>query len=477
MANDSGSYQPDNRTGTGFTNLQRIFQANQGNNLNETVGQGIQNVANSAQNQLQQGQNTFQQQANQGNLNSDANQQYREQALANPAAFANQQDINKFAQFRGGQYGGPQDIANIGQIQSKLGEAQQLGQATGSETGRMGLLQRFVGGRNYTQGQQQLDNSLLSQPGKNFGGIRQQTSQLARQGQQAEGAAQNVANQYGQQSKQFGQDTVNQLNTTTQNQTNTLDTRAQQLQAQQQQQEQQLGQGQISAALAQSLGLDPNQVLYNVNVADYIQNPADINRNTVASAQDRASLGALAKLSGTNLSAIDPNAAVYDPNNPFSINKDAMNAGIQAQQDYFNRVGNSGLTSNYINDVNRTYGTGQLSTSNGKVNYNLESLAGALGQGLNPNSTYQDLNNILGRYNLGAATGGNTVYNWSNNGQSGSTGLGKDVSLAQAAAGGGQQGTQTSNAALFNQVLDLLGRNRKLQVLPDNSSGGDENNT
>jgi hypothetical protein len=61
------------------------------------------------------------------------------------------------------QYAGPSELANKQQLFGQTQNLQQIGQATKSEAGRMGLLRQFFGRQNpaYTTGQSRLDNLLL----------------------------------------------------------------------------------------------------------------------------------------------------------------------------------------------------------------------------------------------------------------------------------------------------------------------------
>lgn len=216
--------------GTGYTNLSQIIGANQNNQLGQTIGGGIQNLASGAQTGLQQTQNQFNQQTQQAqqqtSSDSDASQRALQQIAQNysspstnssnssnnqqqpqtdQAGQQNQQQpavssdaMAAFSRLGRGQYQGPMQLNVNGQLQSNLNEVQNLGQLAGSQD-KSALLQRFIGGPGYTSGQQNLDALLLgqtaapqlaqasrtgSQLGSQFTQAQQQAAVEAQQGQQ-----------------------------------------------------------------------------------------------------------------------------------------------------------------------------------------------------------------------------------------------------------------------------------------------------
>jgi hypothetical protein len=154
--------------GTGFTNIQKIVNANQGNQLGNVVTSGINNQINQGEqnlnNQVQQF--TTQEQANainpnntgqlQGIINGITGNTYGGQS-ATPTSAQN----SVFSNALNSSYGGPTSLANTQQLQQQTAQAQALAQLAGSTGGRQALLQNYVGGPNYNQGNQMLDTLLL----------------------------------------------------------------------------------------------------------------------------------------------------------------------------------------------------------------------------------------------------------------------------------------------------------------------------
>lgn len=164
--------------GTGYTNIQKIVQANQGNGLGQAVVGGIQQTGQQAAGAINSANQDFTNQIGQSNQQlQQGNTQYQGllgKALNidpnNPLSDA---DYASAQQFLTGNYSGPTELQNGEQVAAQAADAEQLGKLGGSEAGRAGLLQRFVGGNQYTQGQQKLDNLLL---GSNSGAINQARS-------------------------------------------------------------------------------------------------------------------------------------------------------------------------------------------------------------------------------------------------------------------------------------------------------------
>lgn len=72
---------PNRNKGSGFTNINRILQANQGNKLGQTVASGVQNQVNNVQNKLQNSSQTFNQKAQENRLDTDENKQQRDNVI------------------------------------------------------------------------------------------------------------------------------------------------------------------------------------------------------------------------------------------------------------------------------------------------------------------------------------------------------------------------------------------------------------
>lgn len=199
-----------NQKGTGFTNIQEIVRSNRNNRLGKTVQSGVGNVIGQGQQQLRGAQQQFQQGAQQNQIGTAADQAYVNQSIQNPTN-VQQQDVDRFANLRSGQYRGPTQLGNREELGARGQELQGIAGSATSEQGRRGLLQRFVAPQQqYTQGQQRLDNLLLGQTGgQATRNARQSANQFNQQLLSADQAAQGQGQAYQQQAQQFGQD-VNQ---------------------------------------------------------------------------------------------------------------------------------------------------------------------------------------------------------------------------------------------------------------------------
>jgi len=230
-----------NQRGTGFTNLNRIIQANKDNKLGQAVSGGIQQVGQKVQDETQQAQQKFQQEAQTKRLDTQeaadkrsgilgrfGQQDQQPQAqttgvnqdnLPNqqeaPKPIVSDDEIKDFTRFRTGTYTGPKELENYGSLMGKAAQAEQVGDLSRSSGGRQELLRRFVGGQGYTQGQQRLDTTLLGQGNqedinKARRGLRTMEEDVSRAGQASRGLAQEYSNR----AKQFGQETSGMIQQT-----------------------------------------------------------------------------------------------------------------------------------------------------------------------------------------------------------------------------------------------------------------------
>jgi hypothetical protein len=160
--------------GTGFTNIQSVIKANQGNKLGQAVAGGVQQQGQQVRAGVQQAGQKFGQQVQANRLGEQ--DQAQAQGLVTKAAGLqagqdlSEQELTAAQKYAQGAYQGPQDIENSAQLAGQAAEAEQLGRLGGSAAGRQGLLQRFVGAPQYSFGQQKLDNLLL---GANQGALSQ----------------------------------------------------------------------------------------------------------------------------------------------------------------------------------------------------------------------------------------------------------------------------------------------------------------
>lgn len=307
------------RGGTGFTNLSRIVGANKDNKLAGAVGGGIQRTVGDVKQGLGQATQGFKQQSEANRLDTDANKQAREAVLnrykyeANAASGGpSEEEVNKFQQFQAGQYAGPQALENEEQLIAKSRVAEGLGQAAGSQEGRLNLLNRFVANKGYTSGQKRLDNLLL---GQSAGGAlkeaRRGTLGLgSKAATEADVARQQAMGLQGA-AKQFGEETQGALGSTLDVYGNKLGERAKSAQELYGQQyadlQEQLKSGELSEETAARLGLKEGDYTWDANnlasLAKFNQAgpSAQFNRANVANASEAANINALRALGGNRL--------------------------------------------------------------------------------------------------------------------------------------------------------------------------------
>lgn len=122
-----------------------------------------------------------------------------------------EQEIKDFTKYRTGTYTGPKELQDQASLMGQAQQTEDLGNLARSEGGRQELLRRFVGGQGYTQGQRQLDTTLLGQEPGQLGaaarGTRGSSELVSGAGNQAAGLAQEYVNR----AKAFGEETTKQL--------------------------------------------------------------------------------------------------------------------------------------------------------------------------------------------------------------------------------------------------------------------------
>jgi hypothetical protein len=209
---------PNNKKGSGYTNINRVVTANQGNKLGQTVSSGVQNQANQVKEQTTQATNRFGEEAQKNRLDTQEAADKRDQTIGrfsnvnetqvvNPA----DEDVNNFARYRTGTYEGPKQLNDYQSLAGRAQNTEMLGDLSRSTGGRQELLKRFVGGSGYTQGQQGLDNLLLGQSGDALNQTRRATQGLQQDVAGANTQAANLAQEYSNRAKIFGDETVGKL--------------------------------------------------------------------------------------------------------------------------------------------------------------------------------------------------------------------------------------------------------------------------
>lgn len=229
------------RTGSGFTNLQNVLNANKQNRMGAAVQGGIQGKVQNVGQGLNQAQSTFQQGLQQNSLDTEQNRTDRENIInkvmnyqspdtvqsfgiregqsapvntVGQGPLVSDQDVQKFSQFRAGQYTGPTGLQGTQNLREQAQEAEQLGKNINTGGGRQQLLQQFVGGQNpsYTKGLQTLDTMLLGLTGgKNLQEAKRGTIGLSNNVNRADQAAIGAARTEQAKAEQFGKDTRDRL--------------------------------------------------------------------------------------------------------------------------------------------------------------------------------------------------------------------------------------------------------------------------
>lgn len=401
------SIQPQNKpaqqAGTGYTNLSQYLGANRNNQLGQTVAGGVQQAGQAATGAVNQAGQNFQQgaQAEQGRLNQLG--QSAQNSLGNLGNIQ-QSDVDSYQSALSGEGKGPTGLDNARDLQLKSQNAQLMGQAAGSEQGRFGLLQRFVGkGQQYGLGQQTLDSALLGQQGQ--GQLRQAraaTAGLGAQTNQAISAANAQGQQLQNQARQVADSAKTNLSgAVTGYDTNMANKLTADKAAQQSLMQQLSGQGTNQAitldpALLQRLSdasggvLSAGKNLYNTDLSPYISaNSMYDNNQSVQSADDFNKIQALGKLAGNSgLAGTDQGNLLQS----YLTNPDAVGKYDTASP--INISSNSGLN-DAINKSAGQYNSAQ-STPNNQLKNTIETGMGGTGPG--STMSEQFLRNLVANY-------------------------------------------------------------------------------
>jgi hypothetical protein len=192
--------------GTGFTNINRVLNANSGagQQLGQSIGGALTNQANVVKSGIQQGQSAFQagmqQGSSQANSAIQAGQAQEKQAGESDSDYANRlanatTDYSTLgSNLQGAAYSGPTALNNANQIQTQASNATNLGNLTQSGAGQQQLLAGTVAKPGaYTTGDSALDQLLLGQGGQSY--LQQGRQATTGLNQQATNAVSDAANQ------------------------------------------------------------------------------------------------------------------------------------------------------------------------------------------------------------------------------------------------------------------------------------------
>jgi hypothetical protein len=214
-----------NKKGTGFTNLSRILQASKGARLGGQVASGVQKVGQQVRGQIGQASEQFEKKAGEeaAKFGEEAVKE-RESAISSlvptssgssgvNAPQADQSEaIRNITNWRSSEYKGPTQLEDYESLASRATEAEQLGRLGRTSGGKQELLRRFVGGKDYSQGEQRLDTALLGLTGQSgLSEARRLTRGLGTELAQKSGVASEQARQLAQQASDFSKDTAQSL--------------------------------------------------------------------------------------------------------------------------------------------------------------------------------------------------------------------------------------------------------------------------
>lgn len=216
----------NNRTGTGFTNISNILNANAGNRLAQGVAQRISDVGTRASGDISKAYSDFQTQADTADTTSADKQkaqdllskysepQAKAAGVSTPSTsegISPSQDTGFFQNIRQGSYQGPQNIQNYQDLQNQAQRAKSFGQMSQTGTGRQQLLRQTVANPAYTQGQNRLDTLLLGQGEQApLSAARRTTQNLAQVAGDVQTQAQNYAQQKAQNFEKLKSDVFGQ---------------------------------------------------------------------------------------------------------------------------------------------------------------------------------------------------------------------------------------------------------------------------
>lgn len=234
-----------------------------------------------------------------------------------PAPAAPQQDqsglnlpgnfLQTFQRLGRADYQGPQGLENYDQLRAQAQSAQSLGQAVIDPNARRGVLQQFVGGPTYTQGQSKLDNLILGQTGgQDLSLARRGTQGLSRNVEQAGSQAQTQADLQRQAAQQASQQTRADVLGTTGKVDAALQSRADTLKQQNEGLYNQLKtaatsgnlQGENLEKAKQLLGFTSDKFISSQDIASALGtfDPTAINKGAVSSQGDLARIRALEQI-------------------------------------------------------------------------------------------------------------------------------------------------------------------------------------
>lgn len=198
-----------NQQGSGFVNLDNYLNANKGSNFGSKFTGNVQSSVDTAKGAINQGADQFSQASNQGATKWSDVQPKAQGMVSGAGDNTSQADADQFKAWSNASYQGPESFNSTAWGTRAQGAAQKAGQeakALGTEGGRFALLEQYFGRPTYNTGQKTLDNALV-----------QNTPGVAAK-------AQNLGNQAGALTSQYGQTAQSSNNLAASNRAATQDT-------------------------------------------------------------------------------------------------------------------------------------------------------------------------------------------------------------------------------------------------------------
>jgi len=210
-----GSSDPrkQKQKGSGFTNLNKVIDANKGNQLGSAVAGSLQQTGQNIQQATANAADRFNQDLKQNAFGQE--QAAQRDAIIGKAATGNvdDQDVAAISRFSSGTYQGPKTLRNQDELKNEAERANTLARGSNTEQGRYGLLQQFNPTSKYTQGTQRTDALLLGQDAKRIQAASGALRGLSRGVEQQIGQAEGAAKQAAAENQTFGTQTKNTLDT------------------------------------------------------------------------------------------------------------------------------------------------------------------------------------------------------------------------------------------------------------------------
>lgn len=348
---------PPNRrniSGSGFTNLQRMLQASRSNKLGQTVSAGIQQAGDASRRSIQSAGQQFQQQVG-TEQQRQAQESQRANRVLDDVSSASEEDINAFEGIRGGKSKGPMGIANADELRQQAQEAEQLGKSTGTESGRAGLLQRYVGGnKRYTSGQQTVDSLLLGQTGSDkLKQSRRGSFGLGQKARVLETGAKAVGQELVSGAQGLADSTIKRLGEQATSYDAAMEAKriAEQnaLKTKQEDVRKQLESGEVDQPILDKLGIAAGDKIWRTNLADFFRANDNIaTKENVMNQADFNKIEALRRLSGQSLTG-DPSKVLsqykdkeqidaFNKMSPYEIEQEALKQKINDERQRYEAV-------------------------------------------------------------------------------------------------------------------------------------------